>query len=237
LISEAERRIKILEYVRKPSEKDGKITKSDVMRHMKEVSRMMTTHKATIELIKEGKIRMTKPKDKPYSQIDYLVINDNNEFNKIYNILLEIENHIDSMDSFAAATRELKRRDKGDEYNAGHLLEINYRMPYESEIDSMLHFLLVKVSERHLNDQDSEILYRKITRLFQKLLSQRGFRDLKESTNLQLDVIASSSEHNIKKREKDFQKYAKIYDKYHLDFSVRDDLLKIRMDFKKEFLS
>jgi len=51
------------------------------MKHLKD-SRPMTTHKITIDLIKEGKIKMVKPKDKPYSQIDYLIINEKNEFNK-----------------------------------------------------------------------------------------------------------------------------------------------------------
>ena|SRR5687768_12211011 len=100
MLSERERRTKILDFVREnsidPDQKQIlKITKSDVMRHLKEV-RPMTTHKTIVELIKEGKINMVK--DKPYSQTDYLVLNDNNDFNKIFKAWKAIDKLIDIMD-------------------------------------------------------------------------------------------------------------------------------------------
>jgi len=70
------------------------------MRHLKQYSRMMTTHKTVIELIKEGKIKMVKPTDKPYSQIDYLVIDEEDEFNQIYNESFVIETIIDNLIEF-----------------------------------------------------------------------------------------------------------------------------------------
>ena len=96
----------ILDYVRENSD-IPKITKAQIMVYMREVSRGMTTYKITIELIKEGKIKMVKPKDKPYSEIDYLVINEENEFNKIYKFLSEIEKIIDGMDE--TLDKNLKR--------------------------------------------------------------------------------------------------------------------------------
>ena len=101
----------------------------------------------------------------------------------------------------------------------------------------MLHFLLVKVSESHFNSEDSEILYKKIVRLFHKMDSQQGLKDLKESTNNFFNDFISTSEDEIKQDVKYFQKYAKLYAKYGLDFGVSEDLLKIIKDFQADFLN
>jgi hypothetical protein len=241
LVSEIERRVKILEYLRENcldldnKGKVKKINKSDVMRHLEPISRLKTTHGTIVNLIDEGKIKMIK--DKPHSQTHYLTINEKNEFNKIYDSLLEIENHIDAMDPFVNAIRELKRKDNEDESNAGHILGIDYQTPYETAVDKTLHYLLDKVSDMHLNHEDSEIAYKQIVKLFQKILSQRGHKDLKESTNRALDDVVSVSEHDIRQDAKYFHKYASIYDKYKVDFGVRDDLLQIIKDIKARFLS
>jgi hypothetical protein len=246
LVSEIERRIKILEYLRENSldKKIKKINKSDVMRHLEPISRLKTTHTTIINLIDEGKIKMIK--DKPHSQTHYLTINEKNEFNKSYDSLLEIEDHIDAMNGFTAAIyeimrAELKEKDKDhdtlDESNAGHLLSILYRDPYESAIDKMLHFFLLKVSELHLNAEDSEILYRKIANLFLKMLSQRGIQDLKKATNQKLNYIIMTNEDDIKKHVKYFRKYASIYDKYKIDFGLKDDLVQLMKNFQEGFLS
>jgi hypothetical protein len=215
------------------------------MRHLESISRLNTTHRTIVDLIDEGKIKMNK--DNPRSQTHYLTINENNEFNKIYNKLLKIENHIDAMNGFTAATYEIMRaeikekKDKNhnilDESNAGHLLSVLIRDPYESAISHMLHFFLLKVSELHLNAEDSEILYRKIARLFQKMLSQRGIQDLKKSTNQKLNYIIITNEDDIKKHVKYFRKYASIYDKYKIDFGLKDDLIQLMKHFQEEFLS
>ena len=70
----------------------------------------------------------------------------------------------------------------------------------------MLHFFLLKVSELHLNTQDSDMLYRKIAKLFLKMLLQRGIQDLKKSTNQKLNYIVMTSEDDARY----FQKYEDI---------------------------
>jgi hypothetical protein len=241
--TEIDRRVRILDYLLKNATNEkAKINKADVMRHLESVSRLNTTHRTIVDLIDEGKINIKQDKDNPLSQTHYLKINENNPFNKIYNVLLRIENHIDSMNKLTSVMYELRRteiRDKRidiDESTAGQLLGDLYRDPYESAIDKMLHFFLLKISELHLDAQDSEILYRKIARLFLKMLSQRGIQDLKKSTNQKLNYIVNMSEVDIKRYAKFLQKYAKTYASHRLDFGVRDDLLKLIKDFQEEFL-
>jgi hypothetical protein len=210
------------------------------MRHMEEFSRKMTTHKNTIQLIKEGKIKMVKPRSKPYSQTDYLVINEKNEFNKIYNSLLEIENIIDSMGHFATTSRKLTIYDKGDETEenkAGYLLRTYYRNPFDLPVEALLHILMVIVTEARLSPMDSEIFFKKIAELLQKQASQWGFTDLSDRLNFILDNNIPAIELLVKQHEKDFRKYASIYNKYHLDFNLQDELLQITKNIKARFLS
>ena len=156
LISETERRIKIFDYMwEKSLDKNPKITKSDIMRHLKD-SRPMTTHKLTIDLIKEGKIKMVKPKDKPYSQIDYLVINEENEFNKIYNSFLEIEKMLEIISDAGLKT-------------VPEDLRVVLLNAYISSTTTLVDFLLVMIDTKIRSEKDALILYKKAINLMGKI--------------------------------------------------------------------
>jgi hypothetical protein len=156
LLSESERRIKILDYVRQNSlDNESKLTKSDVMRHMKD-ARMMTTHKTTIELIKEGKIKMVKPKDKPYSQTDYLVINEENEFNKIYNSFSEIEKIIKKLMDVGPKTLPVD-------------ILVRLVSTYIVSTKALVDCLLIRINTKNHSEKDAFILNKKAINLMGKI--------------------------------------------------------------------
>ena len=142
----------ILDYIRQKSlQKDPKITKSDIMKHIKD-SRMMTTHKTTTELLDEGKIKPVKPKNKPDSKTVYLVLNEENEFNKIYNSLLEIEKIIDRFTDIGPET-----------------LRIRLASVYVISTKTLVEFLLVWIDTKIRSEKDALILYKKATSLMGKI--------------------------------------------------------------------
>ena len=211
MLSEGERRIKILEYVRKSSEKDAKITKSDVMRHLKQYSRMMTTHKTVIELIKEGKIKMVKPTDKPYSQIDYLVIDEEDEFNQIYNESFVIETIIDNLIEFYRMIGS-DEDEFPDEASTGHL-ELNAVKPFVERLNSYLADISTKIEDSITSEVDRVILYKRNAELALKIVKgvqsrkfERSMEDLigdlenekkkvhKEDSIIKINNLVSSME-------------------------------------------
>jgi hypothetical protein len=125
------------------------------MKYLKD-SRMMTTHKTIVELINEGKIKTVKRRDKPDSKIDYLIINEDNEFNKIYNSLLAIEKEI------------------------GKIFNIRWKKTPESIVSKLttvyidfaklsLDFLLGEINTKIRSEKDASILYKKAINLMQKI--------------------------------------------------------------------
>lgn len=123
------------------------------MKHLKD-SRMMTTHKTTNELIKEGKIKMEKPKDKPYSKIDYLTVNEENEFNKIFNSLSVIESLINKMYNIGPISKELLT----------NLISI-----YIVSIRTLLDFLLVRIEDKIHSEKDLLILHKRTLKLMERI--------------------------------------------------------------------
>jgi hypothetical protein len=175
MLSENERRIKILNFVKDNSiglDKKPilKITKSDVMRHLKDV-RPMTTHKTTVELIKEGKINMIKKE--PYSQTDYLILNEDNEFNKIYNWLTEIDKIIDSM------ILPIENLEIFERYEPKHMervwvekLRDHFATAYIC-VYCMLEILLIHISQKIKSQKDSWSLYNRMVELKIKINQQK----------------------------------------------------------------
>jgi hypothetical protein len=82
-----------------------------------------------------------------------------------------------------------------------------------------------------------EILYKKIVQLRQKRVSLLGHRDLKEKANFILNNSIFAIDELVKKHEKDFKKYASIYNKYNVDFGLKDDLIQLMKSFQEGFLS
>ncbi len=195
MLSEAERRIMILDYVRENSD-IPKITKAQIMVYMREVSRGMTTYKITIELIKEGKIKMVKPKDKPYSEIDYLVINEENEFNKIYKFLSEIEKIIDGMDeTLDKISKETSIDNPNKEFmELAEDLRLHLSLSYREGIYIILQELIGITNNKIRSEKDSQIIYTKIVELLRKITLQQWYPGFKDTIK-QLDSVSRSFKH------------------------------------------
>ena len=242
LISETERRIKILDYIFKNSlDKDPKITKSSIMKNLKD-SRPMTTYQITIELLKEGKLKMVKPKDKPYSQTDYLIINEDNEFNKFYNYLVEINVLINKMnDNVKNSRREYIEEKSSHEEFIAHMvatpytkldkwpmieeLHSNFTLAYYEAINLILQSLLYTINNEIHSEKDSQILYTKILDLLNKLTLQ--FSDLNPIDKLN-DILYNK----LRK-----VKSSPYIESLGINLKTAYDTIDVIEKFKKEFLS
>jgi hypothetical protein len=198
----------------------------------------MTTHQTSVELIKEGKIKMVK--DKPYSQTDYLVINENNEFNKIYKMLIEIENLLNkmkqSLDKIRHSALQTTVNSVDDEATANietrAAIEINdyFVKPYTDTIDMMLKNILNRTLSANHSEKDVHIL----TSVYIRILNQLTY----PSDNLV--IIENRLRYNTNKMTKPFRatKYIRDYAKKNgIDLNVRDDVLKLVEKFRKNFLT
>ena len=197
------------------------------MKHLKD-SRMMTTHKTTIQLIKEEKINMVKPKDKPHSQIDYLVINEKNEFNKIYNSISEFENII--VDKPFSNIKWLKLNPKNPSaFNELRQLQGNY----EAIVFFILQHFIAITKKKIQSEQDKQILHTKII----ELLQERTSYEMMPQDIEVIDFLISRSD-ELKKLP--FSQAKKINVNVNLVNDFKDKLdkyQKVLVNFKKEFLS
>jgi len=172
---------------------------------------MLTTHKTVIELIKEGKIKMVKPTDKPYSQIDYLVIDEEDEFNQIYNESFVIETIIDNLIEFYRMIGS-DEDEFPDEASTGHL-ELNAVKPFVERLNSYLADISTKIEDSITSEGDRVILYKRNAELALKIVKgvqsrkfERSMEDLigdlenekkkvhKEDSILKINNLVSSIE-------------------------------------------
>lgn len=221
MLSEAERRVMILDFVRKnSSDNDPKITKSDVMKHLKH-SRMMTTHKTTVQLIKEGKIKIIRPKDRLYS--DCLVINEENEFNKIYIFLMQIDSLIDKMQNANRKSKTTLRKIKTEKDTIAELVKFtsNFVQGYYDANDEMLIRLLVKTKNKIHSEIDSNLLYSKTIDIIYKL--HHYFPP-------ELDVL----DHIVNVKLKD-AKSSPVFRASDIDIKLIDDIIEVIQNFKNLF--
>jgi len=192
----------ILDYIRKNSpDNNPKITKSDVMKHLKD-SRMMTTHKTTVQLIKEDKIKIVRPKDKPYS--DYLIINEENEFNKIYNSLAELDDFMDTIDKrfrkFPPASIDSSKLDF-DRSNQRRILIENLQQIYMQVIPVFFEILLPRTNNKIRLEKDKQILYSRIIQSQQKFIMHVGEEHTIEKFDMFTSVLEDIDKKSPFKRE------------------------------------
>lgn len=64
------REFAVIDYIRK----NKNVRKIDVMRALSKTHREMSTYETIKTLVKEGKLKLIKPKDKLWTNTDYLVI-------------------------------------------------------------------------------------------------------------------------------------------------------------------
>lgn len=167
-MTENERHEKIMKYVRN----HPKGIKAKVLEYMtKNGSSPVTAFKDLTYLINKG--RITVLKDKPNSQVHYLVINDKNEFNQIDKELSEIESVIDGM--WEPIHNQRVRILENEEH-----MDISFQIPYKEAVETMLQVLLVRTNRKIQSKDDSQVLYSKITHLILKLALQ--FWNMNDST-------------------------------------------------------
>jgi hypothetical protein len=143
------RRTKIINYIKQ----NPKTTKNNLVNYMTDNgSSLMTTHKILKDLERREIIKV----EKPNTQVNYLTINDQNEFNIISNKLQDIENMIDDMDQnlliiYKAQkdidTKMLPRNVFMDELSA------RFTSPFLMSINTILRVLLVRIHNK-INDED-----------------------------------------------------------------------------------
>jgi len=235
-ITDSERRLKILECITERQKMNQKTTKAVVMRYMKEkkLSSGETTHNIIKDLINEGKLNM----EVLNSQVHFLTINENNEFNKIYNILTKFEVLMNTMNKIVYKNKlnlDTLFKTLGKEHEeylgavevADHLVT-----PYIDTFEEMLKNILIRIVRSNISEKDNLILASLIIHLLNKLTSTYVWLDPHDLNSKLKDRVSWM---RVKFPDaKYIQGYAKKYD---IDLNVREDLIIIIEKFRKEFLA
>jgi hypothetical protein len=226
LTTETERRIEILEFVKDRQRSGQNTTKASVIRHLKEkkLSSRETGLNLINDLIKEGKLN----KKEINSQVHFLTINEENEFNRIFKELSEIELIILRMFDNYVIVHEKKVEEKvprkGPFGSVNSILTVYYPMV----IDTMLHILLIRIKKKIDQEIDKEILYPEIITLMDVMdrvpTSIRGLELFEEYTQYMKKLI---NKNLIKDYAVDMG----------IKLSVVNELLSKTENFKKEFLT
>jgi hypothetical protein len=208
-----------------------KTTKAVVARYMKEkrLSSGETTHNIIKELIDEGKLNI----EVINSQVHFLTVNENNEFNKIYNFLSEIEKIMDRIYlavGMGLAETIAKIDNSTEELIGSTEVNLCITIPYRESVNIMLLELMAIIDNEIPSEKDKQILNSRILQLQRKLTFQ--FEGIRNSDTI-LNNIISDIKFNLKKA-KYIQKYAK---KHNININSTNDLIEIIDNFKKEFLS
>jgi hypothetical protein len=160
------RREKIIEFI----SNNLKCTKAQVIRYMNKIgfASDMTTHRIIKELENEEIISVLK--DKPNSQVHYLIMNDKKEFNVVNNALSQIEIILDRIykfqPDFGVLLKYTSTRSVGKE-NKLQMIKFDDDLFHlvKEYFDATLKFLLIQTYMKVLDAKNTAILYKKITGL------------------------------------------------------------------------
>lgn len=153
--------------------------------HEQKLSSKRTTLKKIKELKEKGEIIDSLKEGE--SGFHHYSINENNEFNKIYNSLLEIDSLIDKSSIFIKKIHH--SRSNKDQGNLKLLSFDIDTLSWAIAVDTTLHMLLDRVSAKIHSKNDSQILYDKIISLFNKLDSQVKPYTIKTLTNISESIF------------------------------------------------
>jgi hypothetical protein len=173
LTTESERRVKILEYVKERQEAKQNTTKAIVIRYMKDkrLASRETTHYLINDLISEGKLN----KKEINSQVHFLTINYENEFNKIYNTLSEIENIIPKINEPFRKWQEMHPPDIDLSREFSVLMD-HLVLAYLDVMPILFQEILTRIKNKIHSDIDKEILYSRILQLQQQYIEPFGMK-------------------------------------------------------------
>ncbi|CAN5516627.1 hypothetical protein BH18THE1_BH18THE1_03380 [soil metagenome] len=234
MASDEERRIEILQFVKKRQQANQRTTKAIVIRHMKEkrLGSAETTHNTMKELRDEGKLYVKKI----HSQLHFLTINEENEFNKTYEMLTQLEAFMNIMHEIVDRNKiNLDKHSQiygvGKEFNEylGAVELYDYLLaPYRNLFETILQIMLIRIIRLKITPKDTVILSARIIDLLNKLThtfvygSPPNINSMLES---KIDSITSSLENT-----KYLQNYAKEND---INLNIIDDLVAMVRKFRK----
>jgi hypothetical protein len=237
MVSDEQRRIEILQYIKNRQKTNRKTTKIDVVRHMKEekMASGETTHNTMRDLITEGKINV----EEVNTQLHYLTINEQNEFNRIYSWLLRIEKTIDLMYEPAEKITSMGDPDTVRKIPDRFILrdlDNNFLGGYQDSTNNILEFLLFLTSNKIKSEKDALFLYNIIIKLKIKVDEQASIFEAKgiENKFLGSRILIDYSLDNLEHIHQDAIDYAKK--KGLIINKVIDNTKSMIKDFKKEFL-
>jgi hypothetical protein len=168
------------------TDKHGKATKNDVIKHMEKYSSRVPTLDMIKELEDTGIINVDKS-DNRRGQAHYLRINNENEFNQINQQISVIDFIIDfiekPMDRIIRFIREHPELPEN--------LREDLIFAYKRSIEKMLEFLLVHTGDTISSEKSSQILYSKIIKSMQKLEHQSYYSYSLDSLDRNIDTIQS----------------------------------------------
>lgn len=187
-----------------------KTTKAVVVRYMKEkrLSSGETTHNIIKQLINEGRLNM----EVINSQVHFLTINYENEFNRIYNTLSEIENVLDEIKDPAESisTYNMGEPDpdptKSEEwYQQKSEFFGELRHACLVPIERLLDFLFILSNRVIQSEKDSQLVTGKIVDLKLKLMEIFYYKNVFDNINFYLKDDVSSLDRLLKDAR--FHKY------------------------------
>ena len=156
------------------------------------------------------------------------MINEENEFNKIYDSLSEIESLVDRM---YVPTRTIenaihKREIVADRGNYMKFVDfdINFTHNYYYSITTIVDKLVDMTNNKIHSEKDSQILYMKIIDILRKITYQRGHRG----------IIGKLDEATKKFKNSKSSPFINILD---IDINLIDDNVSVIDNFKKQFLT
>lgn len=223
-----DRRGKIIEYVKGNS----RCTKTEVIKDMekKGIGSIKTIHPIIIDLLNEGILLVLK--NRPNSQIHRLIINDKNEFNKIYKTLSDIQNLINKSTPYMYALPGVDADPDGNplidpkEFRILSEIQRNLRDNYIQSFILIFHIFYNKIEHSIHNEKDQVILFRKLNTL-NVSLTLNPDPWLSEQTTIQL----------LKAYTKDMEKGFEQYNtRINIESDLGDKIIRTIENFKNQFL-
>jgi hypothetical protein len=150
LASNSERRVEILRYVMDRQKANQRTTKSEVIRHMRGMSAINTTHHLIMDLIKEGKLNV----EKLNSQVHFLNINEKYDLPQFERELL-----VQAIAETHSYFENISRENKG-------LVAFLKKVIYDDDLRSTIEYLYIDIDIPGISD--SEFKKRDYDRVFKE---------------------------------------------------------------------
>lgn len=225
---------RILKFI---SDRKGKATKNDVVRYMSEQLSRVPVLNLMFQFESERKIIINKGKRR--GQPHYLIINDQNHYNRIRQQLEGIESIMVEMEEPVKQMCDYSMNDPEEDPNTGirpypdradHI--DSFLLSCERPIKEMLELLLILTNTLIQSDKDSGLLNRRIVesmlKLGQLFYSQNKLENWQRNINSDIYQLDNNMKHN------DFiHEFAKVC---LLDLAFSNKLIKRIQKFKSEFL-